>query len=87
MTTRSQDLAELRKVLDLADRLIRELGFPKPTTVPHPPVEKPETAEDVDFRIEVIEALVAKGVARHVAAARTKTEAGLLAAAKEVGIL
>lgn len=42
---------------------------------------------EVEFRLEVIDALVERGVARPVAAARTRSEAGLRAAAIEVGLI
>lgn len=42
---------------------------------------------EVEFRAEVIEELVNRGFARHVAANLTNTEAKLLAQAKEVGVI
>jgi hypothetical protein len=42
---------------------------------------------DTELRLEVIEELVAKGVARHVAANRTNTTPRMLAEARELGII
>lgn len=45
------------------------------------------TKEEVSFRMEVIEELVTSGIARHVAANLTNTEAKLMAKAKEIGYI
>lgn len=42
---------------------------------------------EVEFKLEVLEAMMEKGIARHVALNRTSTQATLMACAKEFGVI
>lgn len=87
---RARTSGELLRIIERARlELFRPAPPPPPSRVASAKADRAIAAErgEVELRIEVIDALVASGVARSVAAERTNTAAKLDAEADALGLL
>lgn len=89
----ANDNVDLKLIMNLINRISREVGLSSRSRRPPAPAgmryltQAKIASADAELRSEIIDEMVAAGIARHVAANLTNTTTKMLAEGKKYGVL